>query len=243
MKESFLSQCDPRVKLILAAIFAFIVALTSKVSILIAAFLPAFLWTVLARFHLRELFRRLLPLNFFLLIVLLTVPLTTPGKPIFKIGALKASQEGMLLAGLIFWKSNLILWATIVLLGTSSIFSLAHALQHLRIPNKLVQLLFFTFRYLDLIKREYHRLWEAALLRGFIPKTNLHTYRTLAYLTGSLLVRSYDRSHRIYEAMLCRGFDGNFPIYKHFFLQKRDFAFGLFWGAYLLTIVCLGYLH
>ncbi len=242
MKEPFLKRCDPRVKLLLATSLAIIVAVTQKTVVLEAALLPALLWTFWAGFSPKEVFKKLLPLNFFLLLVLLTVPLTTPGTVLFRAGPLKVSQEGLVLAGLIFWKSNLILWATITLLGTSSIFSLAHALHHLRVPGKLVQLLFFTFRYLDLLKREYHRLWEAALLRGFVPKTNLHTYRTMAYLTGSLLVRSYDRSQRIYEAMLCRGFEGNFPVYRHFSLGRLDLFFGLFWGLYLLTLACWTYL-
>jgi cobalt/nickel transport system permease protein len=83
------------------------------------------------------------------------------------------------------------------------------------------------------IEREFQRLMEAARLRGFAPKTNLFTYRTTAYLVGNLLVRSYDRSQRVYEAMLCRGFNGTFPVYHHFTLSRRDIFFGVVGGIYL----------
>ncbi len=241
--KDFLRRCDPRVKLVLAALFALEVAVSQEKLVLVAAVVPALFWVAVSGLSFLELVKKLVPVNFFLFLILVTVPFSTLGTPVFSLGPLNASREGLWLAFLIFWKSNLILWATISLLCTSSIFALAHALHHLKVPNKLVQLLFFTFRYLELLKKEYHRLWEAALLRGFSPGTNFHTYRTMAYLTGSLLVRSYDRSQRIYEAMLCRGFSGSFPIYHHFSLKRADLIFGFFWGAYLLAVASLAYLR
>ena len=243
MKNSFLKECDPRVKLLIATIFAIIVATSQKFLTLILATIPVFSWTITAGIHLKEILKKILPLNFFILIVLITVPITTPGATIWSIGPLNVTYEGIILALFIFGKSNIILWATITLLSTSSIFSLAHALHHLHAPGKLVQLLFFTFRYLDLLKREYHRLWEAAILRGFTPRTTFHTYRTVAYLMGSLLVRSYDRSLRVYEAMICRAFQGSFPVYQHFSLKRSDLFFALFWGSYLLAMAYWSYLH
>jgi cobalt/nickel transport system permease protein len=68
---------------------------------------------------------------------------------------------------------------------------------------------------------------RAITIRSFQAKTNLHTYRTYAYLVGMLLVRSFDHSQRIYKAMLCRGFTGNFPIISHFELKRRDIIFGI----------------
>jgi cobalt/nickel transport system permease protein len=73
------------------------------------------------------------------------------------------------------------------------------------------------------------------LIRCFRPKTNLHTYKTYAYLVGMLIVKSYDRSQKIYDAMLCRGFAGKFPIISHFELKKADLFFGFLMG--LITII------
>jgi len=69
------------------------------------------------------------------------------------------------------------------------------------------------------------------LIRCFKPGTNMHTYRTYAYLVGMLIVRSYERSQRIYQAMLCRGFSGRFPVVSHFRLGKGDVVFGLSMAA------------
>jgi cobalt/nickel transport system permease protein len=63
----------------------------------------------------------------------------------------------------------------------------------------------------------------------------MHTYKTYAYLVGMLIVKSYDRSQKIYNAMLCRGFMGKFPIVSHFELKRADLFFGFLIG--LITII------
>ena len=54
------------------------------------------------------------------------------------------------------------------------------------------------------------KLHGAARLRGFAPKTNMHTYRTFGNMLGMVFVHSFDRSVRVYEAMILRGFSGRF---------------------------------
>lgn len=232
-EKAFLQKCDPRVKILLALGFAVIVALTYSFRLLAAAALFCVLLLLWSGLSPGFVLKRMGLVNLFLILVVLTLPFTTPGEVLWRFGPLKASKAGFLLSLLVFFKSNLIVLSSIAFLSTSSVFGLAHALHHLRVPEKLVQLLFFTFRYLHVIERESQRLREAASLRGFVPKTNLFTYRTTAYLVGNLLVRSYDRSQRVYEAMLCRGFQGTFPVYHHFALTRRDIIFGVFGGIYL----------
>ncbi|WP_456370613.1 cobalt ECF transporter T component CbiQ [Thermodesulfatator atlanticus] len=240
MKESFLRRRDPRVKLLLALDFAIIVAVSNSFKLLFLAGIFSVICLGLSGFAVGYVLRRLGLVNLFLVLVVLTLPFTTQGELLFKIGPFSAAHEGTLLALMIFLKSNLIVLTTMALLSTSTVFELAHALHHLYLPSKLVQLLFFTFRYLNVVEKEYRRLREAALLRGFYPHTNLFTYRTTAYLVGSLIVRSYDRSQRVYEAMLCRGFEGTFPIYRHFQLERLDIMLGLLGATYLALMAILG---
>jgi cobalt/nickel transport system permease protein len=42
-----------------------------------------------------------------------------------------------------------------------------------------------------------------------------------------LLVRSFDRSERIVEAMKCRGFRGRFYLLRHFTWESSDTVFSL----------------
>ncbi len=111
----------------------------------------------------------------------------------------------------------------IALLGTSPVFNLVHTLSHMGFPNKLVHIFFFCFRYIHVIHEEYHRLVKAMKIRGFQPRSNIHTYRAYAYLVGMILVRSFDRSKRILAAMKCRGFRGKFYILHHYEMKKYDY--------------------
>jgi cobalt/nickel transport system permease protein len=160
-------------------------------------------------------------------------------KNIYTLGSLSISQEGIKYALLITIKSNSIILAGIALLSTSSIFNLVHALRHLHFPDKLTQLFFFSYRYIQTIHSEYIRLNNAVKIRGFKPQTNLHTYRTYAYLVGMMLVRSYDRSKRVYDAMLCRGFKGKFWTLNHFVFKKSDFIAGIVMISCIMGLVLL----
>ncbi len=115
--------------------------------------------------------------------------------------------------------------ATIAVLGTSEVFALAHACVHFRFPDKLVYLFFFFYRYITVLHEQYTVLRRAMVIRCFKPGTNIHTYKSYAYLVGMLIVNSYERSQRIYDAMLCRGFNGKFPVMHHFSIKKTDIMF------------------
>ena len=82
-------------------------------------------------------------------------------------------------------------------------------------------------------------LVQAMRIRGFQPHTNLHTYRSYAYLAAMLLVRSFDRAESVYQAMLCRGLHGTFYSLKTFSWQRRDGIFVMISLLALTVILCL----
>ena len=107
-------------------------------------------------------------------------------------------------------------------------------------------LFLFTARYVHVIAQEWRTLLVAARLRGFRPRTSMHTYRTLASLLGLLLVRSYERSLRVREAMLLRGFSGHFRSVSSFRAHTGDYFFALgllLCMAGILAVECLGVLN
>ena len=108
------------------------------------------------------------------------------------------------------------------LVGTLEASTLGHTLARLKVPEKLVHLLLFTVRYLDVISREYKRMRKAMKARAFVPKNNLHTWRSFGYLVGMLLVRSLERSERIFDAMKCRGYCGKLYLFDTMQWQQRD---------------------
>lgn len=224
--NSFVHRIDPRVKIIIAAMFCSVVALTYELTILFVSAISALAFLAAARLSVKDVFWRLMIVNGFILVLWLFLPFTTPGKTLFTLFGLEASVEGVDHAVLITIKSNTIIMACIALLSTCPVFKLVHALHYLYVPDKLVHIFFFSYRYIHVINLEYVRLTNAMKVRCFIPGTNLHTYKSLAYLMGMLILKSHERSRRIYNAMLCRGFKRKFYVLEHLELQPSDLLFG-----------------
>ncbi|MEW6571669.1 MAG: cobalt ECF transporter T component CbiQ [Nitrospirota bacterium] len=239
--NSFFHRLDPRVKFVTFMPYALVVALMKGIKYPAIALVVSTLMIMASRVSWKKLFNRLGVVNFFILFLWLFLPFSYVGIEVFHIGPFSATHEGFLLALTITLKANAIVIATIAFLGTSEVFSLAHALVHLKIPNKLVYLFFFFYRYISVLHNEYTTLKRAISVRAFRAKSNMHTYKTYAYLVGMLLVRSYDSSLRIYNAMLCRGFTGKFPVISHFHMHLRDYAFGIFMVCLTLFIGFLSY--
>ncbi|HWJ73950.1 MAG TPA: cobalt ECF transporter T component CbiQ [Kaistia sp.] len=159
----------------------------------------------------RHLWHRLLHVEGFMLLLFLTLPLTMPGQPIFSLGVVSASLEGLGQAALIACKVSACVLVLMILLGDVEPARLGAALGDLGLPEPIARLIAMTARYLQLIRDEARRLHDAIRARGFRAGSNRHTWRSYGNLIGMLLVRALDRSRRIEEAMLCRGYGGRFP--------------------------------
>jgi len=215
------------------------VAVSSRFSALLPALALSLFLLVLTRLSARKVFYRLLLVNGLILFLWLLLPFTFRGEPLFHIGPLAGTKEGVLYASQITLKCNAILLAMITLVATIPIFTLGHAMRRLRFPDKIIHLFLFTYRYIHVIFQEYSRLVNAMKIRGFIPGTNLHTYRSYAYLVGMLLIKSYDRAERVYRAMLCRGFSGRYYTLSQFSVKRGDIVYLSLMLAAILGLVLL----
>ncbi|MFZ5452867.1 MAG: cobalt ECF transporter T component CbiQ [Thermodesulfobacteriota bacterium] len=233
-------RLDPRGKVVVAALFAVLIAVAQTYLVVVAGLALALICLALARLPWKKVFARLLMVNTFIFFLWLVLPLTYPGEAVWRLGPLAVTREGLLYTGLITLKSNAIIIALIALIATVPVVTLGQALHDLRLPDKLCHLLLFTYRYLYVFELEFQRLVQAMKIRGFKPGTNLHTYRSYAYLAAMLLVRSYDRADRVFQAMLCRGFRGTFYSLRTFSWQRQD---GVFLALSLPVLVALGYLE
>ncbi len=219
--DSPFHSADPRGKLLAAMVFSVAVAVLDTIPCAAAALAVGVGLAAAARLPLRPLVHRLLQVNLFIAMLWMVVPLWPP-RTLEIMGFLWVNQTAFPRLLLITLKCNAIVLAVISLLSTSTLFALTHAMAHLAVPSKLVQLFFFSWRYIHLLEEEWGRMSRAARLRGFKPRTNLHTYRTYAALLGSLLVKSYDRGERVYWAMRLRGFESTFWLLDHFHFSPRD---------------------
>ncbi len=233
---SYLHEFDPRLKILVALIYSITVALLTSFPLLSISICFSLFLVLWARLSFRTVFKRLLTVNSFVFFLWLVLPFSYDGRQLFSIGPLVATYPGIYQALRITIKSNAIILCLMALLSTSPTFMLVHALHHMKVPSKLVQLFFFTYRYIHVIYTEFVRLNTAMKVRSFTPRTDLHTYKTYAYLVGMLLVRSYERSKRIYQSMLCRGFDGKFHTLYHFESRPEELISAAVMTTFVLFI-------
>jgi cobalt/nickel transport system permease protein len=222
--KSYIAQVDPRAKIVFAIVWTMLVAIVKNPPALVFAVLGGLLLVAAARISPGDLLRRLLPLE--MLLVLLAILLFVPTR----------GHDSLRLASVIALKANAAMLTMIALIGTMDAVALGHALAHLYMPRRLVQLLLFMVRYFDVLGREYARLRAAMRVRCFRPRMNGHSYRAIGYLVGMLLVRSFERCERVLAAMKCRGFRGRYYMLNHFaFAPRRDVPF----CALMLVLVAI----
>ena len=236
--NSLLHRLDPRLRVATATILSVTVALSFKFSVLLAALAAASVLVLLGRLKAGKVFKRLLIINGFVLMLWLILPLTFQGETMASLGPLKVYLPGVVLSAQITLKSNAIFLILIALIATMPFATLGHSLHRLGLPDKLVFLLLMSYRYVFVIEQEYQRLMRAAKIRGFRPTTNRHTYRTFAYMVGMLFVRSTDRAERVYQAMRCRGFRNRFHSLMQFRTSALDGTF-----AAVMAVLAVGLIY
>jgi cobalt/nickel transport system permease protein len=236
--DSPIHRTSPALRLTLATIFSFTVAVMHDIAALAAALAAGTALALVIRGPVKPLANRLIATFGVLIMVWLIVPVTYGGVAAVQIGPIGISQTGARLCLQITLKTLSILLVFISLVATMDTATLGHTLNRLGLPRKLVMLLLLAYRYIFVIEQEYQRLYRAARIRNFTPGTNLHTYRTYAYLVGMLFVRASERAVRVHHAMKCRGFNGRFHTLSEF--RPTGWNPGLAFGVSMAMLLILG---
>lgn len=234
--NSFLHKLDPRVKIITFLCLSLCSLFSDSYLTLLGYLFMALGLLLLTRIPFSVISKRLFLINFFLILLWLSLLLGDLLKfHLFKGGLLLDSQT--LSLGLsITLKSNVLFIATLSLLATTPLSALTHALAHLKVPSKLALLFHLSYRYLSLLHQEYDKMRLGVLARGFRAKTSLHTYRIYSYLLGMLVIKSLKKAEDLYLAMLARGYKGFYPMFEHFKYQRQDWFFLILTNLLILMI-------
>jgi len=243
--NSFIHRIDPRFRVVGAAVFSFPVALCHEFPSLFAALFFSLAAVLFSRLPLKTVFKRLILVNAFILLFWIILPLTYAGDKTIFIGPVPLSAEGILLAAKLTIKSNAILLALISFIATMTFATFGHSLSRLKMNKKLVFLLMITYRYIFVIFQEYQKILRSIKIRGFQPRTSMHTYKTFAYVVGMLLIKAADWADRVFDAMRCRGFKGKYYSLTDFDADAKSWVFislvcGLTFGILLLEIFIHG---
>ncbi|MDR2905659.1 MAG: energy-coupling factor transporter transmembrane protein EcfT [Helicobacteraceae bacterium] len=135
---------------------------------------------------------------------------------------------------LIFVRSNLILFVSLIFFARSNENEIAIALAKLKLPAKVISTIFFSLKIIVLLKYEFSRFRRALLLREFTLKANRRSYKIIGGFLATLLLRAIERSEKLEKTMLLRGFNGKIhsltkekisAIYLAFFAALATLAF------------------
>ena len=224
--QTYIHRLDPRVRLVASLAFSIVVAVSQRPAAAGLGLAVSIVLAGTARLPFGSTLRRVAALNVFMVLLVITLPFAIPGTALLTLGPFTYSEGGLLRSATIAVKSNAIVLCLAALIATIEVTEMGHALSHLRVPHKLTHLFLLTGRYIGVLRRESARLANAMRVRCFRPGLNRHTYRSLGYLVGMLLVKSFDRSERILAAMKCRGFRGRYYLLDHFAPGRGDVMFG-----------------
>lgn len=237
------TSLDPRLRIVLTALFAIVTVALSHLGALTLALLLSMTLLTVSGLPARKTLKRMAMMDSFIIFMLVLLPFTMPGTPIFTLWGVEASWEGLWRAVEIGLTANAVILMVLTLTGTMEPVTLGHALHALKTPERLVHLIMFTIRYIDVLREEYMRLRTSMKLRGFRPGTNWHTYRSFGYLVGMMLVRAMERSERILAAMKCRGFSGRIILLEEFRLRRSDISFAVLFALALVALVLIEVTH
>ena len=148
----------------------------------------------------------------------------------------------------IMLRSWLSVQMAILLVATTQFPDLIHALEHLRLPRTLTTIIAFLFRYLFVLTNEVFRILRAREARSAgIPGVRGGgslgwRIKTTGSMAGQLFLRSYDRSDRIYQAMISRGYSGHIRTLNPHHLNQRDWISLVIFILILLLIQFIGWI-
>ena len=177
----------------------------------------------------------------------ITLPFTVPGQPLAHLSSLTITVEGSLRFLSILIKSWLSVQVAILLAVTTQFHELLWGMRELRLPKPLVSIVSFMYRYLFVFADEALRLLRARAARsgqgeGKSGGGLLWRGRVAGGLVGNLTLRAFERSERIYEAMVARGFQGEIKTLISPPLTDMDRNVLVGWVTYLAMLLLVGFL-
>lgn len=127
----------------------------------------------------------------------------------------------------------------ILLVATTQFPDMIHAFEHLRVPRMLTTVIAFLYRYMFVLTDEVFRLLRARESRSAgLPGQKrggsiLWRAKVTGSMAGQLFLRSYERSERIYNAMVSRGYAGHIRTLNPHVINRRD------WLVVAISVIML----
>ncbi len=205
--DSPLHRWDARFKLVGLGSLIFGFAVVQDLRLLPFMIVVTLVTFWLSKIPFPYLFNRLRYPGIFLLTVAIVLPISSGEIVLLDLGLLTVRLEGVQTMVLIVTKFVCILTLSIVLFGTAPFLTSIKAIQAMGLPSILADMTLLSYRYIFEIGGDLQQMQTAMRLRGFrLSGYDRRSLNQMAAMAGTMLIRSYEQSERVYHAMILRGY-------------------------------------
>ncbi|MBU8906362.1 cobalt ECF transporter T component CbiQ [Desertibacillus haloalkaliphilus] len=205
---------ESRAKLIAAIVFIFGVISLQTTPIALLAYGISLVTTMAIGISLITLLKRYLLIAPFVL--LMTIPLVIGG-------GFPIDPDRVEFASLIILKAITSMTVITIILETQTVEQFMTSLADLKVPPVMITVLLLSYRYVYLFLDDIQKMQLALKTRFFNGGISIKKLKVYGQLTGCLLIKSLDRSEKVFQAMQARGFNGILRFEKSRNLDKFDF--------------------
>ncbi|MDR2924129.1 MAG: cobalt ECF transporter T component CbiQ [Treponema sp.] len=121
----------------------------------------------------------------------------------FSLGAITVSY-GVVSFFSILFKTYLCVMAVLLLVSVTPFARITNSMRRLKTPSLFIIMFEMTYRYIGVLLEETYSMYTAYSLRS--PNGKGIAMKDMGSFTGQLLLRSFDRADRVYNAMRCKGY-------------------------------------
>ena len=163
--------------------------------------------------------------------VVCTIKLLHIGLPVYR--------EGLTLGFLIMLRILAAVSLAMLLSFSTPMIEILATLRLLKVPGMILELADMIYRYAFSLGEIASTMRKAQLSRGGEGLAWHRQARDIGLLAGNLMVKAFDRSVRVYKAMLARGYDENAETAPYYTcpIPKRDLRVGVLAGLVLLLLL------
>jgi cobalt/nickel transport system permease protein len=215
--SSFFSSWDARAKILSLSLLIFSIALVDEHLSALFGLIISTTLLLLSRIPFAFVVKQLRWVIFFVSFFLIVISLTAPGERVYFL-----SLYGLRLGTLVAMRAFSICILLFLIAGTTKFHTNLKALSRLKIPNKIVQLLMFTYRYIFVFVEEARKMFISAKARLFGKRMDIFTLKIIGNLLGMLFIRGFEMTQNIYNAMISRGYKGSLKTHDEFKFSFLD---------------------
>jgi cobalt/nickel transport system permease protein len=238
-QDSPIHRLDSRIKFVALVLFTAVVISLPRHSIVLLSLYAVgpFAVLVLGAIPLRFVFKQILLVSPFIIVLALTCPFYDRTAVSVAIGPFSwTTTGGWLRCGSILGKFVITMMCMIALVSTTRFSNLLAGLQKLGVPRILVIQLGFLYRYIFVVIDKAQHMLLSRRGRSLVYLGFRNELKTGAAMIGSLFVRSIDTAEKINIAMQARGFNQDWRSISRLQIGSADYAFAAIVICYVLCL-------